>query len=156
MRILKRRFWQASKPEIQICIILNRLITQIYFELSKLSEKKIGKEIICDSEMTILFARPLSFLLVVVLMGAKVFSSFCLYYKSQKANIDKNQDDYLLRRHYAMDINLDSYLKKRLALLFICEKDIRSYWERKHCSWQCGVALQRIKDISVNIFLFCQ
>lgn len=66
--------------------------------------------------MTILFARPLSFVLVVVLMGAKVLSSFCLYYKSGKGNVDKNQDGYLLRRHYAMGINLDSYLKKRSAL----------------------------------------
>lgn len=63
--------------------------------------------------MTILFARPLS---LVVLIGAKILSSFCLYYKFGKENVDKNWDGYLLRRHYAMGINLDSYLKKRSAL----------------------------------------
>lgn len=56
-------------------------------------KKKTGEKIIWDSEMTILFVRPLSFN-GSSSMGIKVLSSFCLYFKSCKGNIDKNQDDY--------------------------------------------------------------
>lgn len=51
---LKRRLWQASKPEISTCFLLNRLITQLFLA-KEIDKKKKGEEIIWDSEMTVLF-----------------------------------------------------------------------------------------------------